>query len=162
MTARTNNKKQTCRGGPADAHFIALVGGEVVEDEPCCGSLGICSRWKLGGELGPEGEVRWCQGVEAEVGEGWVGAGDGDGFGAEEDGLFCVGEGRGEEEEEGEEGRHLGGLPAARSLRGYGVMWQAVRVRPKMDPDSGPVPGGWDRRWPLMHSNEIGMMHCVT
>lgn len=95
MTMMTSNRNQTCRGWPADAHFIALVGGEVVEDEPCCCSLGVCGGWELGGELGPEGEVCWCQGVEAEVGEGWVseGDGDGDGLGAEEDGLFCVGEG---------------------------------------------------------------------
>jgi hypothetical protein len=58
----------------------------------------------------------------------------------------------------------LGLLRAARSVDT--APWIRLRVKPKMGPDSGPVPGGRDRsgrRWPLEIRNEIDvMMHCVT
>lgn len=46
----------------------------------------------MGGEPGPEGAVGGREGVQAEVGEGWVSERGVDWFRSEENGLLCVGE----------------------------------------------------------------------
>lgn len=85
--------------GPADANFIALVGSEVVEDEPGCCPEGMGVGRELGGQPRPEGPVDRGEGVEVKAREKRLGGRDGDGLGAEEYGLFGVGEDWGKEDE---------------------------------------------------------------
>lgn len=97
----------TYRGWPADTHFIALVRSEIIEEEPCCGPVGLVCRRELSREPGPEGVVGRGEGMQVEIREDRVRERNTDGFRAEEDGLLRVGEG-GSEEADGDGHRHQG------------------------------------------------------
>jgi hypothetical protein len=82
-------------GGPADADFVALAGREIVEQQPGGLAVGMGGGGEAGGQTGAQRRAAGGEGVEVQVAEGWVGEGDRDGVGSEEDVLFDVGEGWG-------------------------------------------------------------------